>query len=49
MVNRLSRPKEEFQPDDILKHSDFRGMIRAEFRDALKNCSTVENSEPEFS
>ena len=41
MMNRLSKPKKEFEPDDMMKHSDFRGMIRSEFRDALKNCGTI--------
>lgn len=49
MVNRLSKPKKEFEPDDMMKHSDFRGMIRSEFRDALKNCGTVGLSEEDFS
>ncbi len=48
-MNRLSKPKKEFQPDDILKHNDFKGLIRAEFRDAINNCSTLNRDEDNFS
>lgn len=37
-VERLSVPKSEYIPKDPYKYSDFRGLLSADFKDALVNC-----------
>lgn len=37
-VDRLSVPKTEYIPKDPYKYSDFRGLLSADFKDALVNC-----------
>ena len=36
-VERLSVPKEEYIPQDPYKYSDFRGLLSADFKEAITN------------
>ena len=36
-VDRLSVPKNEYIPKDPYKYSDFRGLLSADFKDALSS------------
>ena len=37
-VNRLSSPKPEYIPKDPYMYNDFRGLLNADFKEALMNC-----------
>jgi hypothetical protein len=36
-IERLSVPKNEYIPKDPYKYSDFRGLLSADFKDAISN------------
>lgn len=38
VVNRLNSPKVEYIPNDPFLYSDFRGLLNADFKEALTNC-----------
>ena len=38
IVNRLHSPKMEYIPKDPYLYSDFRGLLSADFKEALTNC-----------
>jgi len=38
IVNRLHSPKMEYIPRDPYQYSDFRGLLSADFKEALTNC-----------
>ena len=38
LVSRLHSPKIEYIPKDPYLYSDFRGLLNADFKEALTNC-----------
>jgi len=36
-VNILCKPKEKFEPNNIFDHQEFRGLLNADYQEAIQN------------
>ena len=49
-IKFLQQPKQEFQPENPFLHSEFRGLLNADFYDAVKNSNAqnMQLQDPNF-
>lgn len=47
-IEKLKAPKTPYKPNEPYMHSDFRGLLNADFKEALINCHFYDKNDPNY-